>query len=84
VSEIAITTQCTINYLVFLNRYDPQPERLFLFPRDKALRWLDQVVCYDEKQVREEHRAALRDLSTAMSLSYATRTWARHFVFSKN
>ena len=65
VPEIVITTTSTIKYLVFLNRCDPEPEGIFVFPRDRALAWLDQVVCYDEKHVREEHRAALRDLSTA-------------------
>jgi len=65
VPEINITTECNIDYLVFLNRCDRQPEGLFLFPRVEALRWLNQVVCYDDERIRKEHRVALRNLSTA-------------------
>lgn len=65
VPEIAVTSECVVDYLVFLNRHDPEPEGLFRFPKDKALRWLEQVVCYGEEHVRDEQKAALRDLVTA-------------------
>jgi hypothetical protein len=72
--EIAVSSECVIDYLVFLNRHDPAPEGLFHFPKGKALRWLEQVMCYGEEYVRAEHRTALRDLVTAevFELRYTT------------
>lgn len=64
--EIAVTTECFVDYIVFLNRFDSsRGDGLFRFPKYKALQWLEQVVCYGEKCLRDEHRAALRALVTA-------------------
>jgi len=64
-SDLTLISECEIDYLVFLNRTEPHPEGLFEFPRHKALKWLEQVVCYGEESVRKQHRAALRHLLTA-------------------
>ena len=66
--EIAVTTECVVDYLVFLNRLEPEPEGLFLFPKDRALQWLEQVVRYGEERVRDEHKAELRALVSAETL----------------
>jgi hypothetical protein len=65
---IAVTTECAVDYLVFLNRHEPEPEGLFWFPKDRALQWLEQVVCYGEERVRDEHKAELRALVSAETL----------------
>jgi hypothetical protein len=65
VPGISTTTQCTIDYLVFLNRYNPQPEGLLRLEGEQVLPWLRQVVCYGEARLRDEHRATLGKLATA-------------------
>jgi HPr Serine kinase C-terminal domain len=60
--QIAITSECFVDYIVFLNRFDPSPDGLFCFSREKALEWFEQVVCYGEKHIRETHYATLRNL----------------------
>ncbi len=64
-SGLNVISECDVDYLVFLNRTQPEPEGLFEYPRHKALKWLEQTVCYGEESVRKEHRAALRHLVTA-------------------
>jgi hypothetical protein len=63
--EIAVAQECAVDYLVFLNRKNPTPQGLFRLPKNKVLRWLQQVACYGEQHIREEHKAALRSLVTA-------------------
>jgi hypothetical protein len=66
--EITVTTECPVDYLVFLNRHEPEPEGLFSFPKDRALQWLGQVIRYGEERVLNEHKAALRALVSAETL----------------
>jgi len=63
--EIRRTSECCIDYIVFLNRGEPGPPRLVPFPKNKALEWFEQVVCYGEKGVRDAMKASLRNLLTA-------------------
>jgi hypothetical protein len=63
VPGITTASVCTVDYLVFLNRYNPEPEGLFRFPRERALSWLNQVVRYGEQPLRAEHKAVLRRLA---------------------
>jgi hypothetical protein len=65
VPGISTATQCTVDYLVFLNRYNPQPEGLLRLESAQALSWLNQVVCYGEMRLRDEHRATLGNLASA-------------------
>ena len=65
VPDILTISKCFVDHLVFLNRHTPEPEGLFCFPKESALRWLEKVICYGEKHVREEHKAALRNLIAA-------------------
>src|SRR5262249_16904021 len=66
--EIAVTTECAVDYLVFLNRHEPEPEGLFSFRKDRALQWLGQVIRYGEQRVRDENKTALRALVSAETL----------------
>lgn len=63
--EIITTSESSADYIVFLNRFDPMPEGLFHFSRENALRWLQQVVCFGEKHVRDAHYSTLRNLLAA-------------------
>ena len=65
VPGIVTTSECMIDYLVFLNRYHPGPEGLFRFPKEQAQPWLEQVARYGEQQLRDEHVVALRRLAAA-------------------
>ena len=65
VPGIATVSECMVDYLVFLNRYNPEPEGLFRFPKDEALAWLNQVVCWGDRHLRDKHKAVLKQLATA-------------------
>ena len=60
---IATTSECNVDYLVFLNRYHPEPEGLFRFPKETALSWLNQVVCFGDRHLRDKHKAVLEQLA---------------------
>jgi hypothetical protein len=82
VPGIAIASRCNVDYLVFLNRYHPQPEGLFRFPREQALLWLSQVVSYGEHTIRAEHKAVLRKLAAAevFEMRYTRMDTALHLL----
>jgi hypothetical protein len=63
--EIVTASECSVDYVVFLNRSDPMPEGLFRYPREKASQWFEQVVTFGEQHVREAHYATLQNLLTA-------------------
>jgi hypothetical protein len=63
--EIAIASECSVDYIVFLNRQEPEPPGLEPFPKDIALQWFEQFLCYGEKEVVDAQKASLRDLLTA-------------------
>jgi hypothetical protein len=64
-AEISLISESSVDYIVFLNRFDPLPEGLFPFSKEIASQWFEQVVCYGEKHVRDAHYATLRNLLTA-------------------
>jgi len=63
--EIRRTSECFIDYIVFLDRGEPGPPRLVPFPKSKALEWFEQVVWEGQKEVRDAMKASLRSLLTA-------------------
>ncbi len=60
--RISTISECRVDYIVFLNRAEPEPEGLFQFPKSTAFAWFRQVVCYGEKSVRDSHFTSLRNL----------------------
>ena len=60
--EIATALSGTVDYIVFLNRREPDPPCLTPFPKEIALPWFENVICYGEKNVREAQAASLRRL----------------------
>ena len=63
--EIATATECSVDYIVFLNRQAPEPPGLRPFPKDIALQWFEQYVCCCEEGVVCAQKASLRNLLTA-------------------
>ena len=63
--EIATTSECSVDYIVFLNRGEPEPTGLVPFPKNIAMQWFEQFLCYGEKEVVAAQKASLRNLLTA-------------------
>jgi hypothetical protein len=57
--------ECAIDFIVFLNRERGASPGLWPFPKDRALRWFERVICYGENEVRDDQRASLRNLLSA-------------------
>jgi len=66
-SEITTISECSVDYIVFLNRFDPSPDGLLRFSKARALKWFEQVVCYGESHIRSAQYATLRNLLKAES-----------------
>jgi hypothetical protein len=62
IPEITTADRCSIDYVVFLNRREPDQPRLIPFPRDTALQWFEQGIAADE--LREARLDAIRSLLT--------------------
>jgi len=62
---IDIATECSVEYIVFINRGDPGPPALVPFPREIALQWFEQFVCYGENEVMCAQKISLRNLLSA-------------------
>lgn len=60
VQQITIADKCSVSYIVFLNRRDPDPPGLVSYPRDIALRWFELGI--DAGDLRETRVAAIRNL----------------------
>lgn len=60
--QIEIISETSVDYIVFLNRFDNAPEGLVPFSKRRALQWFLQIVCYGEESVREAHYATLQNL----------------------
>jgi hypothetical protein len=63
--EIVTTSECSVDYIVFLNRGEPEPPGLVPFPKNIALQWFEQFLCYGEKEVVCAQKTSLRNLLTA-------------------
>jgi hypothetical protein len=62
---VTTITESSVDYVVFLKRGQAGPPRLMPFPRERALPWFEDVICYREESVREAQRASLRNLLNA-------------------
>jgi hypothetical protein len=76
--EIATALVSSVDYIVFLNRRKPGPSHLAAFPKDAALVWFQQIICYGEKATREAQSASLRQLLAVpvYELCYRDLDWA--------
>jgi hypothetical protein len=63
--EIRTTAESSIDFIVFLNRGRAESPGFWDFPKDQALEWFEQVICYGEKEMRESQKSSLRNLLDA-------------------
>lgn len=59
---VRTTTECAIDFIVFLNREPGKPPGLWPVSRDRARQWFEQVICFGEEEARAAQRVSLRDL----------------------
>jgi hypothetical protein len=62
---IKTADHASIEHVVFLDRRDSGPASVSPCSPAEALRWMEQVICYGDKQTRDAQRAALGRLLTA-------------------
>jgi len=62
---IKTADHASIEHVVFLDRRDTGPASVSPYSREEALRWMEQYVCWGDKQTRDAQRAALLRLLTA-------------------
>ena len=63
--EIRTTFESNIDFVVFLNRGAHCPPRLLPFPKATAQEWFEQIICCGSEEIRDSHKASLRNLLTA-------------------
>jgi hypothetical protein len=63
--DITLLTECSVDFIIFLNRQTAGTCGLCPLPKQKALRRFERTICWGEEKVRNEHRAALRNLLSA-------------------
>ena len=76
--EITIATECSIDYIVFLNRRDAGPAALVPFPKRSAQRWFEETLSLGDDEIHQAQAASLRTLLTAevLELRYRDLSWA--------
>jgi HPr Serine kinase C-terminal domain len=76
--ELATLTECEIDYIVFLNRRQPAPPGLLGLPKERALQYFEQCICFGEKEVRKAQSASIHNLLTAkvFEMRYRDLDWA--------
>ncbi|HLV94196.1 MAG TPA: hypothetical protein VKS44_03310 [Candidatus Acidoferrales bacterium] len=66
-----VTAPCSrVDYVLFLRRQSSGPPRLAPFPKEKAMRWFEQVLCFGDQNVREAQAASFRRLLAAEILEF--------------
>ena len=71
--EISTALTSSVDYVVFLNRREPEPSGLLPLPKEPALSWFEQIVTHGEDESRREQRQTLRRLleKPILELRYA-------------
>ena len=65
IPEIKTTLRSSVDYIIFLNRGAFSEPELSPFPKDTALQWFEQILCCGVGEIRDAHKATLRNLLTA-------------------
>lgn len=63
--SIVAAPQCSIDYIVFLNRQESGLPRAVPYSKEKALQWFEQTNFFPEQSVRDAKKDSLRDFLTA-------------------
>jgi hypothetical protein len=76
--EIATQAECQVDYIVFLNRREPAPPGLLFLPKEIALQYFEQYMCFGEDEVHQAQSASIHDLLTAkvFEMRYCDLDWA--------
>ena len=76
--EIATISECQVDHIVFLNRSDPDPPGLWSLPKEVALQYFEQHICFGEEEIRQAQRLSLQNLVTAnvFEMRYRDLDWA--------
>jgi hypothetical protein len=76
--EIATITECQVDYIVFLNRREPAAPSLLPLPKEIAMEYFEQCICFGEDEVRQAQRASIHNLLTArvFEMRYRDLDWA--------
>jgi hypothetical protein len=71
--EIVTAPQCSIDYIIFLNRCESGTPRLVHYSQEKALQWFEQTNFFSDPSVQAAKKDSLRDLLNAevFELSYS-------------
>jgi hypothetical protein len=78
VPGISTALTSPVDYIVFLNRREPEPAGLAPIPKDVALPWFEQVITHGEEESRGAQKLALRRLldKPILELRYRDLDWA--------
>jgi hypothetical protein len=76
--KIVTALTSPVDYIVFLNRREPEPLGLAAIPKETALAWFEQVVSHGEEESRLAQRVALRRLleKPILEMRYRDLDWA--------
>lgn len=78
IPEIVTALTSPVDYIVFLNRREPEPLGLAAIPKETALAWFEQVVTHGEEESRRAQKVALRRLleRPILEMRYRDLDWA--------
>jgi hypothetical protein len=76
--EIATITECQVDYIVFLNRREPEPPSLRTLPEGIALQYFQQCIFLGDSEAQQAQRSSLDNLLTAsvLEMRYRDLDWA--------
>jgi len=77
-SEIETTSECQVDYIVFLNRREPASRGLLSLPKEAAWQYFEQYMCFGEDEVYQAQRASIHELLNAkvFEMRYRDLGWA--------
>ncbi len=78
--EISTALMGVVDYIVFLNRRQPDPPCLVPLPKEIALNWFESIISFGERALREAQTASLQRLIEVpiYELRYGDLDWARN------
>ena len=76
--EMATAAECRVDYIVFLNRRESAPPGLVSLPKEIALQYFEQYMCFGGDEVHRAQSASIHDLLTAevFEMRYRDLDWA--------
>lgn len=69
-ADLSTAPQTTIDRIIFLNRDSGTPPRLSSFPKERAQRWFERIICLGDADLKAEKIASLRQLLSCEILEF--------------